>query len=212
MAWDVSGDGEIVTGTSIGVVIQAYRWTQAGGMLGLGTLPDYESSSARAISSDGSTIVGSAYDADTETEQAMRWAQSEGMVGIGNLPDCQQITATAVSGNGALVAGECWLADGITRRPFVWTAQTGILPLEDFLTLRGIALAPPLVDPEITAISEDGRVLAVVDVDFAGIRSLLIDVTPQIPALSPGAGLALGLLLGGLGSVLARRAAARASP
>ena len=40
-AWDVSGDGEIVTGTSVGVVIQAYRWTQATGMLGLIAILDH---------------------------------------------------------------------------------------------------------------------------------------------------------------------------
>jgi uncharacterized membrane protein len=199
-AWDVSGAGEVVTGTSVGTVVQAYRWTQMGGMTGLGTLPGYESSSARAISSDGTTIVGSAYDEDSETEQAMRWTQSEGMVGIGSLPDCVQITATAVSGGGSLIAGECWLVDGITRRAFVWTQPTGILALADFLSLRGVAIEDPLSDPDITAVSDDGRVLAVVDSDVSGIRSLLIDVTPKVPALPLVVGLALFSMLAGFGA------------
>jgi uncharacterized membrane protein len=207
-AWDVSGDGEVVVGHSFGSVTQAFRWTQASGHVGLGALPEHEGSWARAISSDGTTIVGGSYDEDAEIEQPFRWTQSEGMVALGNLPGCRITTATNVSGDGGVMAGECWLEDGLTRRPFVWTAGTGLRSLEDFLALRGVALGEPLVAPWVTAVSDDGSVLAVVDEDPNLIRSFLIDVTLPLPASPPWPLLALGLAFTGF--VAARRRTAPA--
>ena len=77
----------------------------------------------------------------------------------------------------------------------------------DFLAVRGVMLEEPLVAPEVGAVSDDGRVLAVVDSDPNLIRSFLIDVTPQVPALSPGGASALALLLLGLGVARARATA-----
>jgi len=192
-AWGVSGDGSVVTGQLFGVVYQAYRWTQATGAVGLGTLAGHESSTARAISSDGTTIVGGSYDAESDTEEPFRWTQSGGMVGLGNLQGCRLTTATAVSGDGGVVTGDCWLEDGVTRRSFVWTAGTGIRFLEVFLALRQVTLEDPLVAPLVTAVSDDGQRLAVVDEDPNLIRSFLIDVAPPVPGLHAWTFVALAL-------------------
>lgn len=198
-AFGISGDGGVVTGAVTGTAgfVQAYRWTEATGVVGLGAPPDCEGSEARGISADGSTIVGGAGDEDTQTGQAFRWTASEGMVGLGRLPGTVSALALDVSGDGGVVVGRSYLADGITDRPFVWTPQTGMLPLRDFLATRGVALAPSIVDPKVVAVSDDGRVLALVD--DATSDSYLVDVTPRVPAL-PLAGwwaLGLGLAAGG---------------
>jgi uncharacterized membrane protein len=59
----ISGDGEVVVGTNVAGLTeefgQAFRWTSAMGMVGLGyTRADHFYSEAAAISRDGSTIVG----------------------------------------------------------------------------------------------------------------------------------------------------------
>ena len=58
----VSADGSIVVGshdnTCIGCTEEAIRWTQAGGMVGMGYLPGDDTSSAEDVSSDGSVVVG----------------------------------------------------------------------------------------------------------------------------------------------------------
>src|SRR4051812_49041906 len=57
----VSGDGAVVVGYSIAVGqgVEAFRWTEATGMVGLGGLPGGEFySEAWAVSEDGSVVVG----------------------------------------------------------------------------------------------------------------------------------------------------------
>ena len=208
-AWGVSGDGTVVTGwASINFQVQAYRWTQATGTVGLGTLPGSSGSAAYAISADGSTIVGTASGPDN-TSQPIRWTQGDGMVGLGNPPGCERGSAMGVSGDGAVIIGECWVEgeESQTRIAFVWTAETGTQTVQDFLTQRGVVLDEPLVEPNVTAVSDDGRVIAVVETPFEFVRTRLIDVTPAaVPALPPlGAlGLAAALLYIGMRSSSSR--------
>jgi uncharacterized membrane protein len=58
-AWAVSADGSVVVGRSGGGgLFGAFRWTRAGGMQALGTLPGLTSSWASGVSADGSVVVG----------------------------------------------------------------------------------------------------------------------------------------------------------
>jgi hypothetical protein len=50
IAWAVSGDGNVVVGTSNN---EAFRWTSGGGMVGLG-----DGSYANSVSGDGKIVVG----------------------------------------------------------------------------------------------------------------------------------------------------------
>ncbi|MFV5212905.1 autotransporter domain-containing protein [Azonexus caeni] len=63
-AYAVSADGSTVVGISRGVGVndipEAFRWTAAGGMLGLGTLNGGTYSIANGVNADGSVVVGSA--------------------------------------------------------------------------------------------------------------------------------------------------------
>ena len=55
----VSADGSVVVGESTTASGQeAFRWTQSGGMVGLGSLSAESSSRAFGVSSDGSVVVG----------------------------------------------------------------------------------------------------------------------------------------------------------
>jgi probable HAF family extracellular repeat protein len=56
----ISADGSVVVGTSYRGA-EAFRWTEADGMVGLGHLPgEGAASSALGVSADGSVIVGTA--------------------------------------------------------------------------------------------------------------------------------------------------------
>src|SRR5262245_4919102 len=59
----VSGNGMVVVGASSSVAsgptsVEAFRWTQATGMVGLGFFPGAKSSRAAGVSADGSILVG----------------------------------------------------------------------------------------------------------------------------------------------------------
>jgi probable HAF family extracellular repeat protein len=54
----VSADGSVVVGNSISASgLEAFRWTAAGGMIGLGDLPGSFGSGASSVSADGAVVV-----------------------------------------------------------------------------------------------------------------------------------------------------------
>lgn len=90
-AYAISGDGSTVVGWSNGTSeggtgFQAFRWTEATGMVGLGDLPGGAGlfrSIAFGVSDDGSVIVGSAnFNAEAN---AFLWSQAGGMVDLKGL-------------------------------------------------------------------------------------------------------------------------------
>ncbi|MFL5284729.1 MAG: hypothetical protein ACJ8AW_28030 [Rhodopila sp.] len=90
----VSADGSVVVGSSghydayawyaWAHYEQAFRWTAATGMIGLGILPGYVDSQATAVSADGSVVAGDSYSDSIWTlhQQALRWTAATGMVGL----------------------------------------------------------------------------------------------------------------------------------
>ena len=84
----VSADGSIVVGQGYSSVDngsgpEAFRWTAADGMVGLGHLSGggfRRGIEATAVSANGSAIVG------YTGIEAFRWRSAGGMVGLGNLP------------------------------------------------------------------------------------------------------------------------------
>ena len=59
-AYGANADGSVIVGqsNSPGSVYQAFRWTAGTGMVGLGTLPGAEASSASEVSYDGRIVLG----------------------------------------------------------------------------------------------------------------------------------------------------------
>ncbi len=75
----ISNDGQVVVGFSNSAVgNEAFRWTQAGGMIGLGHLPGSDQSFAYATSADGS-IVGGASRTVIFDGDAFIWTAADGM-------------------------------------------------------------------------------------------------------------------------------------
>jgi len=99
--------------------------------IGLGHLPGGSLSGARALSGDGSTVVG----LNRLPDQAFRWTLEEGMVGLGDLPGGQFFSiALGVSRDGSVVVGSSHSLPGPVDgfEPFLWTADAGMVSLGDF--------------------------------------------------------------------------------
>jgi probable HAF family extracellular repeat protein len=132
----VSDDGAVAVGRSyVGNLPQAFRWTPAEGMVGLGYLPGapFEYSYAADVSADGAVVVGASAseDADAPGYEAFIWTEETGMVGLG-FPDNllegdNQSHALCVSADGAVVAG----TGGQFKVVFRWTAAEGMVNLGD---------------------------------------------------------------------------------
>ena len=121
----ISGDGSVVVGSA---AEEAFRWTSAGGLVGLGTL--YEAlpvsrSNAEAVSADGLVVVGDSIgiDGDTSYRDAFRWTEGDGMTGLG------AFTAVAASTDGAVIAGTISPGTACDWEAFRWTEAGGIVPL-----------------------------------------------------------------------------------
>ncbi|WP_287722282.1 hypothetical protein [Microcystis sp. M055S1] len=106
-ATGVSADGSVVVGQSTSASgNEAFRWTQATGMVGLGDLAGGISFpggffSSPGVSADGSVVVGSS----NSDFDASRWTQATGTVGLGNLEWASFGEALGVSSDGSVVVG-----------------------------------------------------------------------------------------------------------
>lgn len=74
VARGVSGDGSVVVGWFENALLQieAFRWTEATGVVALGHLSDIRWTYATAVSGDGRVIVG------VSDHVAFRWTQEQG--------------------------------------------------------------------------------------------------------------------------------------
>jgi probable HAF family extracellular repeat protein len=150
LAQRVSADGSVVIGygtTASGK--QAFRWTQADGMVSLGNLPDgsFKQSWAESVSADGSVIVGYG-DPDGSGwngHQGFRWTKSAGMLKLGSLGGSARFEALGVSADGAVVVG-----DG-GQQAFRWMRSGGIV---------GLGVLPGRTNSRAIAVSADGAVVA----------------------------------------------------
>jgi probable HAF family extracellular repeat protein len=148
-ATGISADGLVIVGISrsanadpTGVLgffnggHEAFRWTAATGMVGLGDLPGgIFSSSAGASNLDGSVIVG--WGTSDSGREAFRWTAATGMVGLGDLPGgAFRSSAAAVSANGAVVVGSGTSASG--SEAFRWTAESGMQSVKSLLEAQGV--------------------------------------------------------------------------
>ncbi|WP_419769052.1 MAG: autotransporter domain-containing protein [Candidatus Marinarcus sp.] len=147
IATGVNSDGSVVVGYSNG--FEAFRWTQAGGMVGLGDLAGGSfSSTAYGVNSDGSVVVG--HSASTNGGEAFRWTQEGGMVGLGDLAGGSFFSlANGVNSDGSVVVGYSNSANGYEA--FRWTQAGGMVGLGD--------LAGGSFDGWASAVNSDGSVV-----------------------------------------------------
>ncbi len=106
--------------------MEAFRWTSAGGMVGLGDLGDPTSSVAMASSADGSIVVG--WSGTGSGNEAFMWTPAAGMVGLGDLPGGDVSSfARGISADGSIIIGDSKSALG--TEVMMWTASGGMLSL-----------------------------------------------------------------------------------
>lgn len=139
VALDVSADGSVVVGQASSQVswpaptTEAYRWTAAGGLQGIGDLPGGSFwSYAHGISADGNTIVGGSK--SSRGQEAFKWTQSGGMVPLGDLPGGRFASiGYAVSADASVVvgAGASALSTSETTEACRWAGDGTIYPLGD---------------------------------------------------------------------------------
>ncbi len=132
-------------GAAVGVGLLVTAWAQAASLTGLGFLPGGDASWARAVSADGSVVVGES-EIPTSTNavmQAFRWTEGGGMEGLGMLPGGKDSGAKAVSSDGGTVVGFSSILAGdppaLTEwYGFRWTQAGGMSPV-DFGFPRGVS-------------------------------------------------------------------------
>jgi probable HAF family extracellular repeat protein len=138
-ATGVSADGSVVVGVTSSSArgYEAFRWTQADGIVGLGNLTDSTSrySEATGVAADGSVVVGRGYGASRF--EAFRWTPSGGMVGLGDLIGGDfYSSAVGVSADGSVVIGNSSSASSgpsadSRYEAFRWTPSGGMAGLGD---------------------------------------------------------------------------------
>jgi probable HAF family extracellular repeat protein len=181
-AYGISADGATIVGSSITAVgTQAFRWTQGGGMVSMGSLPVAPGVDAFAeaygASANGGVIVGATRSMQTGAagREAFRWTQAGGMVGLGDLPDGNVLSyAYATTWDGSVVVGTGGVAGPCgpfgcttTAHAFIWDAQHGMRDLNDLLPAMGLNTLGWVLSTA-TGISANGRVIVGTGTNPAG--------------------------------------------
>jgi probable HAF family extracellular repeat protein len=147
----VSANGSVVVGrsnsTRSGIRGEAFRWTQASGMVGLGDLPGADfGSHANGVSDDGSVVVGwglstvgcSRGAGCRSLPGAFRWTSAGGMTLLGDNEYGSRSIAYGVSADGSVVVGTR-SGTGIPERAFRWTPDSVMEYLSGGNTALGVS-------------------------------------------------------------------------
>lgn len=150
--YGISGDGSTVTGLAWvdAGTAHAFSWTQATGMVDLGSLGG-ESSRANGISADGSTIVGWDQDPNTGWWRGVRWVN-----GVESLldPNGWGGNAFGVNSDGTIIVGGGYPTN--SEHAYLWTEADGFTDLGMLSGWMSLA--------EARDVSDDGSVV----VGFSG--------------------------------------------
>lgn len=139
-AWGVSADGTAVVGRGWSsdplwpdgpLGIQAFRWTSATGMVGLGSLPLLPDSQGLATSGDGATVVGWSR-LGNGAAHPFRWTPASGMEALPGLSGGDGSgLARGVSSDGSVIVGESRLG-GYYSKAVRWINGGAPVLLEPF--------------------------------------------------------------------------------
>jgi uncharacterized membrane protein len=149
--------------------VEAFRWTEDSGMVGLGDLPGGDFGSvATGVSGDGQTVIGrSAIENDSA---GFRWTAATGMVAVGGLLPGYSSELTAISFDGTRIVGSSTSSFVLIpddyggrvqaeRSAIIWDNEHGVRNLKDVLESEyGLNLAGWQLY-SATDISADGRTI-----------------------------------------------------
>ncbi|WP_164557781.1 PKD domain-containing protein [Massilia atriviolacea] len=173
----------------------AFRWTEAGGMLGLGTLGGADSD-AVAINRGGHVAGHSATAAGLT--HAFLWTPEKGMTDLG--PRRADADAFAIAMNDRdTVIGIIRIVDG-PYRAFVWTGQTGMRELGTFGGRN--AYAHDINQPGQVVGSAEARDGASRAFLWQGVGGL-VDLNSRIPLAPPGLVLTAARAIADNGAIVA---------
>lgn len=182
-AWDVSDDGLAIAGTLSGDSGgRAAIWEEGQGWSLLDPLQGEEDgrSSALVIRRDGEAILGAANDTVNGEVEAFLWTSDGGSMSLGDLAPPGQYNSFPrdMSDDGGVVIG--FQRD---LGPFLWTPEDGMRFLRNVLTDDYAADMSEFVLWEPTAISADGKVIALTgQIDSRNYTiGLVIRIPPDCP-------------------------------
>jgi uncharacterized membrane protein len=132
----VSADGTTVSGFG---ATAGFRWTEQTGTVLIGAklngIDDVSAANPlffpKALSSDGSVLVGTNTADPFQRGEASRWTEATGLVGLGpvfNNGAEETGVATGVSGNGAVIVGTGYIGEDFSEA-FRWTETGGMMAL-----------------------------------------------------------------------------------
>ena len=224
IAYGTNSDGSVVVGHGTSTSgTEAFRWTQAGGMVGLGDLAGGSFySSANGTNSDGSVVVGQSRSANGY--EAFRWTQAGGMVGLGDLPGGSFLSfARGTNSDGSVVVGMGNSTNG--NEAFRWTQAGGMQSVADWLAAAGVTVTPGFTIRSANGVSADGSTLVGQCESLSGAEAcvarvssigsgtvMLSDLQNSLAGTARGGNMAVSaanlLVNGAHGQPLARRVAA----
>jgi probable HAF family extracellular repeat protein len=150
-AWGVSANGEYVVGWRSGDgTMEAFRWDEVSGIIGLGDLPGGRFwSQANAVANDG-VVVGTSEVNDNGATNPFRWSPSTNMLSLGTLGGSEvQGFGNDVSADGSVIVGMS--KDSLNHQiAYRWTEAGGMEPLGVFDSSSS---------SEASGISHDGTVI-----------------------------------------------------
>jgi uncharacterized membrane protein len=212
---DANFDGSIVVGTlsnGSGSEPQAFRWTQATGMQGLGI-----GTRAEAISGDGSTIVGWT---GPSGNRPFAWTSGAGLQFLSTIDGTTSGFAFATNNTGNIIVGRSgasllttmWvngspveLLSSIPNQRVLtphglsddgsvvvgemnagyaalWTPATLTMRLDDYLLANGVTIPNGVSLVNCTAVSADGRTFAGWTSGSQGIQGFVATIPTPCPA------------------------------
>jgi len=150
-ALGISADGSVIAGTSYTAGLNgavATRWTSATGLQSIGGT----NADGRAISADGSVIVGGDSPGGVDSE-AMRWTSGDGIQHLNRPVGTIGAWGYATSSDGSAVAGGTVDGDSFNELATLWTGLPGGGVVQILGALDGSEVSSAF------AISGDGRVV-----------------------------------------------------
>ncbi len=176
-AWAVSDDGAVVIGISRSVSVtsrEAFRWTPATGMVGLGDFPGgHFESTAYGLTPDGATIVGYGSQSPIALPTAFTWTEATGLVVLPVPATWTASIAYDVTPDGRVCAGYAGNKD--TSVAAHWTNGA----------FEALPQPPSMTLARARGVSDDGTVVVGYARDAATNEALAVRWTPAGPEVLP---------------------------